>query len=132
SPRPRAPNATATATSVSGSSSATADTGVDTAAAGGATASAGAEIPDETQGPYPADGSNGPNILGKDGIVRADITSSVADLSGTADGVPLAVQCSATGGPISWPPSPARPPPATRRPCSFGSDRPTPALLPEL
>lgn len=72
---------------------------------GGAAASAGTEIPDETQGPYPADGSNGPNILGIDGIVRADITSSVGDLSGTADGVPLAVQLTvvdhSTGSPVS-------------------------------
>lgn len=75
------------------------------AATGGATASAGTEIPDETQGPYPADGSNGPNILGADGIVRADITSSVGDLSGTAEGVPLKVQLTvvdhSTGSPLS-------------------------------
>jgi len=74
-------------------------------AAAGATASAGTEIPDETQGPYPADGSNGPNVLGTDGIVRADITSSVGDLSGTADGVPLTVQLTvvdhSTGSPVS-------------------------------
>ena len=74
-------------------------------AAAGVTASAGTEIPDETQGPYPADGSNGPNVLGTDGIVRADITSSVGDLSGTADGVPLKVQLTvvdhSTGSPVS-------------------------------
>lgn len=97
--------------SSSGSSSTTATTAgsgsaSSTAAPGGATASsAGTEIPDETQGPYPADGSNGPNILGTDGIVRADITSSVGDLSGTADGVPLTVQLTvvdhSTGSPVS-------------------------------
>lgn len=47
------------------------------------------EIPSETNGPYPADGTNGPNILTTEGIVRADITTSIGDLSGTATGVPL-------------------------------------------
>ncbi len=97
--------------SAGGSSSTAAGTGTEgtsgttAATSGGTTASAGAEIPDETQGPYPADGSNGPNVLGTDGIVRADITSSVGDLSGTADGVPLTVQLTvvdhSTGSPVS-------------------------------
>jgi protocatechuate 3,4-dioxygenase beta subunit len=56
------------------------------------TDAAGGEIPDETAGPYPADGSNGPNVLDVDGIVRSDITTSIGDLSGTADGVPATVQ----------------------------------------
>ena len=34
------------------------------------------EIPEETAGPYPGDGSNGPNVLTESGIVRSDITSS--------------------------------------------------------
>ncbi|WP_036318600.1 3,4-dioxygenase subunit beta [Microbacterium indicum] len=46
------------------------------------------EIPDETAGPYPGDGSNGPDVLEDSGIVRSDITSSI-DGNGTADGVPL-------------------------------------------
>lgn len=54
--------------------------------------SAGPEIPDETQGPYPADGSNGPNVLTDGAVVRSDLTSSFGDLSGTAVGVPLALQ----------------------------------------
>ncbi|MEZ5408560.1 MAG: hypothetical protein R2761_11075 [Acidimicrobiales bacterium] len=94
-----------TAPATSGSSSATAATGGAATATGGVTASAGAEIPDETRGPYPADGSNGPDVLGIDGIVRADITSSVGDRSGTADGVPLAVQLTvvdhSTGSPVA-------------------------------
>jgi protocatechuate 3,4-dioxygenase beta subunit len=49
----------------------------------------GAEIPDETAGPFPADGTNGPDVLNLDGVVRSDITSSIGDLSGTAEGVPL-------------------------------------------
>ena len=47
------------------------------------------EIPEETAGPYPGDGSNGPNVLAESGVVRPDITSSSATPSGVADGVPL-------------------------------------------
>lgn len=46
------------------------------------------EIPDETAGPYPGDGSNGPDVLEDSGIIRSDITSSI-DGSATAEGVPL-------------------------------------------
>jgi protocatechuate 3,4-dioxygenase beta subunit len=49
------------------------------------------KIPEETAGPYPGDGSNGPTVLGASGVVRGDIRSSFAGLSGTADGVPLTV-----------------------------------------
>ena len=34
------------------------------------------EIPEETAGPYPGDGSNGVNVLSESGIVRSDLTSS--------------------------------------------------------
>jgi protocatechuate 3,4-dioxygenase beta subunit len=47
------------------------------------------EIPEETAGPYPGDGSNGANVLTESGVVRSDIISSFAGLSGTAEGVPL-------------------------------------------
>ncbi len=50
------------------------------------------EIPEETAGPYPGDGSNGPNVLTESGIVRSDITSSFGSASGVAEGVPLTVQ----------------------------------------
>jgi protocatechuate 3,4-dioxygenase beta subunit len=50
------------------------------------------EIPDETAGPYPGDGSNGPDVLGESGVVRSDITSSFAGMSGTATGVPLTIR----------------------------------------
>lgn len=53
------------------------------------TAGTSGEIPDETAGPYPADGSNGPDILEEDGIVRSDLRSSFGQASGTADGVPM-------------------------------------------
>src|SRR5262245_39216261 len=48
-------------------------------------------IPEETQGPYPGDGSNGPNVLSASGVVRSDIRTSFAGLSGSADGVPLTI-----------------------------------------
>jgi protocatechuate 3,4-dioxygenase beta subunit len=60
------------------------------------------EIPDETAGPYPGDGSNGPDVLEQSGIVRSDIRSSFGDASGTAQGVPmqleLAIKDLANGG----------------------------------
>ncbi|TDC19961.1 intradiol ring-cleavage dioxygenase [Streptomyces sp. 8K308] len=51
-----------------------------------------AEIPDETGGPYPADGSNGVNVLTQSGIVRSDITTSFGTASGVAEGVPLTIE----------------------------------------
>jgi protocatechuate 3,4-dioxygenase beta subunit len=56
------------------------------------TASAGTEIPEETGGPYPADGSNGVNVLTESGIVRSDITKSFGSASGVARGVPLTIR----------------------------------------
>jgi len=50
------------------------------------------EIPEETAGPYPADGSNGPNVLTESGIVRSDIRSSFGSASGVAEGVPTTVR----------------------------------------
>ncbi len=65
------------------------------------TAAAAGEIPQETAGPYPGDGSNGPDVLGRSGIVRSDIRSSFGGASGT-QGVPmtleLTVQDLANGG----------------------------------
>ena len=37
---------------------------------------ANGELPEETAGPYPGDGSNGANVLTESGVVRSDITSS--------------------------------------------------------
>jgi protocatechuate 3,4-dioxygenase beta subunit len=50
------------------------------------------DIPEETNGPYPADGSNGVDVLSESGIVREDIRSSFGDPSGVAEGVPLSIQ----------------------------------------
>jgi protocatechuate 3,4-dioxygenase beta subunit len=59
-------------------------------AAGGAATSTTSEgeIPDETAGPYPGDGSNGVNVLEESGIVRSDIRSSLGGGT-TAAGVPM-------------------------------------------
>jgi protocatechuate 3,4-dioxygenase beta subunit len=54
------------------------------------------EIPEETGGPYPGDGSNGPNVLTQSGIVRQDIRSSFGSASGVAEGVPLTVELTVT------------------------------------
>jgi protocatechuate 3,4-dioxygenase beta subunit len=56
------------------------------------------EIPEETAGPYPGDGSNGPNALTESGIVRPDITRSVGSGGGTAKGVPLTITLTVLDG----------------------------------
>ncbi len=84
-------------------SSTSASSGTPTTSAGTASASAAAssaasgsasvtEIPDETAGPYPGDGSNGADVLEMDGVVRSDIRSSFGDFSGTAEGVPATIE----------------------------------------
>ena len=50
------------------------------------------EVPDETSGPYPGDGSNGPDALTESGIVRRDITRSFGTSTTRAEGVPLTVR----------------------------------------
>lgn len=54
-------------------------------------------IPEETGGPYPADGTNSNssgvvNVLTQSGVVRSDIRSSFGGASGTAAGVPLTIK----------------------------------------
>ncbi len=89
---------TATTAAASSATSATtaASTATTAAAATTATGAAGTDtstpIPEETAGPYPGDGSNGPNILTQSGIVRSDIRSSFGSTSGLAQGVPLTIQ----------------------------------------
>ncbi len=75
-------------TTAGGSSSTTAGA----SDAGDVVASAGDEIPDETAGPFPADGSNGPNVLTDGAVVRQDLRTSFGDFSGTAEGVETTVQ----------------------------------------
>jgi protocatechuate 3,4-dioxygenase beta subunit len=52
---------------------------------------ANGELPEETGGPFPGDGSNGANVLNQSGIVRRDITSSFGSSTTTAEGVPLSL-----------------------------------------
>ncbi|ROQ30256.1 dioxygenase-like protein [Frondihabitans sp. PhB188] len=76
------PTASATGTATvtpAPTSSATADASV--------TVPAG-EIPDETAGPYPGDGSNGADVLERSGIIRSEIRSSLGG-GATASGVPM-------------------------------------------
>ncbi|MEJ6550717.1 intradiol ring-cleavage dioxygenase [Corynebacterium sp. USCH3] len=69
------------------STSGTAGTAATTGTAASSALPSG-EIPDETAGPYPADGSNGPDVLSESGIVRSDIRSSIG-ADAPVDGVPL-------------------------------------------
>ena len=71
-----------------------------------ATGSSADQIPEETAGPYPGDGSNGPTVLSESGVVREDITRSVGDASGVAEGVPTTVHLklldlAGGGGPLA-------------------------------
>ncbi|QHC64379.1 3,4-dioxygenase subunit beta [Rathayibacter festucae] len=79
-----ATTALAACSAVAGSASGTA-----TSSASSSAAATTGEIPDETAGPYPGDGSNGPDVLSDSGIVRSDIRSSIGG-GATAAGVPLA------------------------------------------
>lgn len=83
------------ACSGSSGTTATASSSATTATATAAAAVATSEIPDETNGPYPADGSNGVNVLEESGIVRADVTSSLEGGT-TAAGVPLSMTFTVT------------------------------------
>ncbi|HET6508031.1 MAG TPA: intradiol ring-cleavage dioxygenase [Baekduia sp.] len=53
-------------------------------------------VPTETAGPYPGDGSNGPDVLDDSGIVRHDIRRSFGDRRTLATGVPLRVNLTVT------------------------------------
>ncbi len=78
------PTASASATATTPSATATPSP---TAAASGPVD----EVPDETGGPYPGDGSNGVNVLDDSGIVRSDIRSSFGSSTTVAAGVPLTI-----------------------------------------
>ena len=85
-------------TSSGGTTTASASASASASSAGTGTVS---EVPDETGGPFPGDGSNGVNVLDDSGIVRADIRSGLGSSSTTAEGVPLTIRLtirdSATG-----------------------------------
>jgi protocatechuate 3,4-dioxygenase beta subunit len=50
-----------------------------------------AAVPEETGGPYPGDGSNGPSYLAQSGAVRSDIRTSIGSTA-VAAGVPLVIR----------------------------------------
>jgi protocatechuate 3,4-dioxygenase beta subunit len=79
----------------SSTSGSTASTGSAAATTTAGTAAL-AEIPEETAGPYPGDGSNGPDVLAESGVVRSDIRSSFGGSSGTAEGVPMQLELTIT------------------------------------
>lgn len=85
------PSSTASATATATESSTAATSPSATSTVTRAFAECGVEIPEETLGPYPGDGSNGPNVLEASGVVRRDIRSSFGTSTTKAEGVPLTV-----------------------------------------
>ncbi|MFI6095310.1 intradiol ring-cleavage dioxygenase [Lentzea sp. NPDC051213] len=81
---------TPSTTTTSNSTSPT--TGSSSTSSSAAAGTALEEIPQETAGPFPGDGSNGPNALTQSGIVRSDIRSSFGSSTRTAEGVQLTIE----------------------------------------
>lgn len=79
-------NTSTSATTSSGTTNTSTTTGTTTG-----TSSSCSVIPEETAGPYPADGSNGQNVLTRSGVVRSDIRSSLSTAT-VAAGIPLTIQ----------------------------------------
>jgi protocatechuate 3,4-dioxygenase beta subunit len=81
-------------TATTNGSSSTSTTSGATTTTGGTTAAVTtcSSIPEETAGPYPGDGSNGPDVLAENGVVRKDIRASFDGKTGTATGVPYTIQ----------------------------------------
>ena len=86
--------ATTDTAAASGSTAAVTTAGSATSAAD--EASSCTPIPEETAGPFPGDGSNGPNVLTDSEAVRSDITASFGSSSTVAQGVPLTVTLAIT------------------------------------
>jgi len=75
-----------------GATAGTSATSGNSATSGTAAADCTTAIPEETAGPYPGDGSNGPDVLNQSGVVRADIRSSFGSSTTVATGVPLTIR----------------------------------------
>ncbi|MEV6324181.1 dioxygenase, partial [Nocardia sp. NPDC051787] len=86
--------ATAGAAVAAGCASGANDSATGTGAATTAQSGDIAAAPQETAGPYPGDGSNGPNVLVESGVVRSDITTSFGSYSGVAQGIPMTLELS--------------------------------------
>lgn len=80
----------------SGASGSAAATAV--ASASAVTGASCAIIPEETAGPFPGDGSNGPDVLSQSGVVRQDIRSSFGSSTTVAEGIPLTIQLTVQDG----------------------------------
>jgi protocatechuate 3,4-dioxygenase beta subunit len=83
------PSTTGASDSTTASTAGTTDSTTASTAADTTAATCSTPIPEETAGPYPGDGSNGPDVLSDQAVVREDITASFGDYSGTAQGVPI-------------------------------------------
>ena len=95
---------TATTTTATTAASAAATTAASTAATTAATTATTtptatsalaadlSAIPEETAGPFPGDGSNGPDALAQSGVVRRDITSSFGSSTTKAAGIPTTIK----------------------------------------
>ena len=79
---PTGPGATGTGATGAGS----------TTAPSGTVGAACSVIPEETAGPFPGDGTNGPDVLTESGVVRPDITTSIGASTRKAEGLPLQVR----------------------------------------
>jgi len=80
-----------TAATAAAGASTTAGATATTAASSAAATTSCSIIPEETAGPFPGDGTNGPNVLTMSGVVRSDIRTSIGTAKGVATGVPLAL-----------------------------------------
>jgi protocatechuate 3,4-dioxygenase beta subunit len=80
------------------SASAASSAAATAAAVASADAASCSIIPEETAGPYPGDGSNGPDVLNQSGVVRSDIRSSFGASTTVAQGVPLTINLAIQDG----------------------------------
>jgi protocatechuate 3,4-dioxygenase beta subunit len=90
-----APGATAGPTPAGASGSGATGAGPTTSPATTPTSGTGAAcsvIPEETAGPFPGDGTNGPDVLTESGVVRQDISASFGSSTTKAEGLPLSIR----------------------------------------
>ncbi len=80
------------ASSASPTSAASTGTGASASATASGSTAECTVIPEETAGPFPGDGSNGPDALTTAGVVRADIRSSFGTSTTLAGGMPLTIK----------------------------------------
>ncbi len=84
-------SATSATTATTATSASVATTAASSVTTAGASRGSLSQVPEETAGPYPGDGSNGVDVLAESGIVRSDIRSSFGSSTTAAKGVPATV-----------------------------------------